>query len=33
MKRNGLSMAAMVATVVMVLTVSTYAITARTVNR
>lgn len=32
MKRNGLSMAAMVATVVMVLTVSTYAITARTVN-
>lgn len=32
MKRSGLSMAAMVATVVMVLTVSTYAITARTVN-
>ena len=32
MKRNGLSMAAMVATVVMVLTVSTYAITARAVN-
>lgn len=32
MKRSGLSMAAMVATVVMVLTVSTYAITARAVN-
>ena len=32
MKRSGLSMAAMVATVVMVLTVSTYAITARTVK-
>ena len=32
MKRGGLSVAVMVATVVMALTVSTYAITARAVN-